>query len=277
MKKTITILATVAFTCCGLQSSFGQIQINTGSPTPAPRLVSNQTELGEVSAPAREALGNPFDLFSEQDESALLEPAELPATAPVENDRSSYFQEDSSPSDADPKSLPVGRHHRRHSVVDTVIDHATIASVPNAAMGPVFWNQTARTPNPVADILLREECNVRALWAGYPAEHAAECAKMWNCINGHHAHSCTQCASPATNCDVCQPVRNRYRQPHFGGRTAAACDAPACATSACDAGQMSPAAPCASCTGVSAELPPATQASDGARNNVAFLPLPAMR
>lgn len=253
MKKTITFLATVAFSCCGIASSFGQIQISTGQPTPAPILVSNQTEVGEVSdSLVQESVSNPFDFFSEEDSPGVS----APTIEPV----------DLSPSDEDPASLPVGRHHRNRSVVETIIDHSTLSAVPNAAMAPVFWNGPARTPNPVADILLREECNVRALWAGYPAQRAAECADMWNRIN--NPHGCKSCGHAGGHCNTCQPrVINRYTQQ----AAPQPCDQMPAATTPCTQCNSANVTPLA--VPFTAEKPQAVEVG----NKVAFLPLPAMR
>jgi hypothetical protein len=252
MKKTITFLATVAFSCCGIHSSFAQIQFTTGQPTLAPLLLSNQTESAEVSdALVQETVPNPFDFFTEQDASSSATGSTPSASVEL------------SPSDEDPTSLPVGRHHQNRSIVETVIDHSTISAIPHAAMGPVFWNAPARTPNPVAEILLREECNVRGLWAGYPAQRAAECADMWNRIN--KPHGCKSCAHTAPQCNTCQPVRNRYTQQ--------------AQAEVCDPLATPPLTQCSSPQPTEWVAPQTAEALqiEQESNKVAFLPLPAMR
>ena len=200
--KIHTLLAAVAFTCYGATASFAQIQILSGTPTPAPQLVSTQSDLTEeavglfdstpsVSTPAREAV-NPFEGLTQV------------LTIDGENT--------SEPASDDPNSLPVGRHHRQRTVVETIIDHSAAAYVPNASYAPVYWgNQMPQAPNPVAEVMLRQQC-VDGLWAGYQAERAQECAAKWEHIAGKH-HGCTSCkgaGKPCSTCDV-QPV-NRYIQ-----------------------------------------------------------------
>ena len=210
MKKTTILLATVALSCCGISSSSAQNKINwnTGQPRLTSHLVSMQSEVTEndANAPAaKEVIGNPFDLFS--DEASAPSPADVQHGQPAA---------EVDATNGDPASLPVGRHHRLRNQNQASVDYSMIEGIPAASLAPVIWCQSTCTPNPVAEVMLRQDCNVQDLWAGYPGARAQECAEMWNRIAGHQHCGC-QVAAPA--CQACpQGVRNRYTQ------TPAACD-----------------------------------------------------
>jgi hypothetical protein len=236
MKKTTILMATVAFTCLGSTFSLAQIQINGSQPRVSQRLVVAQTGIDESSddlGTAQEVIPNPFDFFASED------PSSIPSM-PAEADASPVLAEvNASPSDVDPKSLPVGRRHRQQSMTQTILDHGTVSAIPHAAMAPVCWSAPEQTPNPIASILLRQDCNEQALWNGYSAQRAAECARMWQHLSAEHrcgrcgkgghgcgghgcgGHGCGQscgCASGcATGCAggaaACAPApRNRYTE-----------------------------------------------------------------
>ncbi len=222
--KKIIFCATVAFSCCGMTSLYGQIHLPHGTPMPAPLLVSGQdlldAEIDDESpmpfATPSPAIANPFDLG--------------PPTAPAETNTQLVeptAQVDSATTQ-DPTSLPVGRRHRGRTIVDTMIDYNTLSNTPHAAYAPVQWSPVAQTPNPVAQFMLRQEC-VDGLWAGYSAQRAAECAAMWAHLSGHHGHCCGLTAG--SPCDVCADLgpRNRYRRQHHrrhhGAAKASSCDA----------------------------------------------------
>ncbi len=130
----------------------------------------------------------------------------------------SAFDQAPSPSDVslpglEPHSLPVSRD-LGPSVVETVIDQATLDSVPHACDTPVMWEQGRTSMSPIARLLLRDPCNVARLWDGYPAQRQAECAAMWNCLNSHPGcRLCGKSDKPvnryrSTTCDSCEGCSN---------------------------------------------------------------------
>ncbi|MFN3191551.1 MAG: hypothetical protein ACE361_13665 [Aureliella sp.] len=208
MRKLFFCLG-VAILCSSTSSLFAQVQLLNQGPTPAPKLTASQAEIDDslpfVPDP-QQAIDNPFDLHRSSDAAPSLQ-------APPTRPQSAQGQE------SDPASLPVGiRHrHRRNAVVDTMSNMGSIASVPHAATTQIDWCYgSTKTPNPVADVLLHQEC-VQGLWDRYPAQRAAECAHMWakltaskGCHRCQHG-GCGSCSSG--NCDsgcTSQPV-NRYR------------------------------------------------------------------
>lgn len=265
MKKTL-LCATVAFICCGTNSSFAQMRMLPGTPTPAPRLAAAQITEAEIASPFDSLTGDleSSDFF---DEGTLQD---SPNTEPA----------------SDPTSLNVSRPDSRN-VVDTLVDYSTLSNVPDCSVVPVDWSQSARTPNPVAEILLRERC-VNGVWDGYQAERAAECAHMYAKMNGRNRCGTGACGVSGP-CSVCAPTatcakpRNRYleRQPlrsHLG----AACDA----TPACNAAPSCDSAPCASggcvsdATGTQLQMQPVSTLEiprPEIKDNVASLRLPAIR
>lgn len=293
--KKLTLLTAAALSCCALSSTFAQVQIlRSGARASAPRLVSEQTERDDLEpfagatedsqeSVAKEAIPNPFDYFSEDlptvqpksavsenssdrltEEHSLLEDG-LPTTslAPKSNDSkpSSLAQE----SDADDEaSTPVGRHHRRKpSVVDTIVNQATLGNVPNCATTPVYWGGAQHTPNPVAEWLLREQC-VEGLWASYPQLRAAECAQMWNCLAGHSAHGCgSGCGDVSGLCSVCAQSHARHNR--YTGRFST----PPMGCDPCNSCQIG-AAPCSSCGGGDSFGPAAPGCADCAQTAARF-------
>lgn len=246
---------TAAIVSCSAVCSFAQIQIidEPVRPKLAPSLVSGQLE-GDTEASliptAKEVADNPFDFL---DSSAFDAPV-------AEAQELGEESEDFSPSDNDPTSLPVGRRHRNRSVVETIVDHSVVQSVPNASFAPVQWNY-GQSYNPTAHVLLREQC-VEGLWATYPAQRAAECAAMWNRIHGHHhGHGCNSCNNGCTNCPT---AVNRYTQ-RSGG-----CDACTTGCDSCNGGfAQLPAPPVTQTVSESVEATPVAKAQD---NKVALLP-----
>lgn len=200
MKKLIFV-TTAAFACCALTAS-AQVQILSGQPTLAPRLVSDQNPLAEIEplplGPAdQERSANPFDYFGS---------GSTPAPDPLPIASDLMAEEQAPPSD--PTSLPVAKNLR--SMVDTIVDQGVLTGVANASSTPVYWGGASQTPNPVAQWLMREEC-VDGLWANYPQQRAAECAHMWSHIAGHSC--CKGSCSANASCHVCtQPGRNRYTE-----------------------------------------------------------------
>ncbi len=228
MKKTTLLLASVAFLSFGSASSWAQIQINGEQPRTLQRLVVAQTGVGETEdepAAAQEVIPNPFDFFASEDPSSMPSvPAEL-RTTPVVDEVAA------SPSDVDPQSLSVGRRHRQQSMTETILDHGTVAAIPHTAMAPVCWSASDQTPNPIANILLRQDCNQQALWNGYSAQRAAECARMWRHLSGEHrcghGGKCGQGCECASGAVACAPAtRNRYTEhlPAHPHQATPACD-----------------------------------------------------
>jgi hypothetical protein len=301
--KISTLLTAAALAACTWSTSFAQVQIiRSTSPTPAPRLVSDQTDLSDDdllapdAPPIKEATPNPFDYFSDdlpkvdsdadiasQASDLLDAQSDLPhsesnlvdsplatsplGTPPLGTQRGSQSAAPTPQSaEHDPASLPVGRHHRRQgSIVDTIIDQATLGNVPHTCHSPIHWGDSRHTPIPVAQWLLREEC-VDGLWANYPQQRAAECAQMWACLSGHgcgghcgcgagHCGTvggpCTACAGPRAHSPRAHSprVHNRYLETHVAAPVGCdSCDG-TCATSG--------AGGCSSCDTAAARLPQA--------------------
>ncbi len=236
MKKSTILCAAAAIACGGFSSAFAQIQVLSGQPNLAPRLVA-------TSGVAQEEIPNPFDFFASEDPSSI---PSTPAPSAIEPTVAPEImaEVDESPSDAAADSLPVGRRHRQQSMTETILDHATVLGVPHTGMAPVCWSAPDQTPNPIASVMLRQECNQQALWDGYSAQRAAECARMWQHIAGQHrcAHgnNC-KCANANSGCTHCAaPARNRYTE-HLHGQHSATCDSPPAVVEA-------PLAPNASCS-----------------------------
>ena len=201
--KKLTLLLAVAFSCSGLNSTYAQMQLRSGQPTPAPRLVSDQNPFPFADSALEEQISNPFDYFSDQP--ALEDP--------VEKGKLTNADQAIPQTHSDPSSLPVARPNR--SMVDTLVDHSTLADVPDASMVPIYWGEAPHTPNPVAQWLTREQC-VQGLWDGYQAQRAQECIAMQARLAGHGFCGCgpSACSGPCAAC-AAPPVRNRYRE-HLG-------------------------------------------------------------
>lgn len=308
--KKLTLLTAAVLSCCAFSPASAQVQIlRSGARPSAPRLVSDQTELddlepfagateGSLESAAKEAIPNPFDYFSEDlpkvqpqsagssnsptlltEEQSLLEDG-LPTndSAPQSNDskRDSFAQE-SAVDGTD--SFPVGRHHRRNlSVVDTIVNQATLGNLPHCATTAIDWGTAPHTPNAVAEWLLREQC-VAGLWDGYPQQRAAECAHMWACLAGHSAcgSGCAAASGPCTACASHSHARhNRYTGRFSASKDCEPCnacqtDAPPCDTCG-DGDSFGPAAPgCADCAQAAAPFAPG-QLVKTDMENVAQLP-----
>jgi len=100
------------------------------------------------------------------------------------------------------------------NVIDQILRNGLMAETPNSAQVPVAWPMQ-QPDNPTARMMLATSCTA-GLWDSYPAERAAECARMYqhlakkHCAHGcglhHNAHAtCATCASGKS----AQPV-NRY-------------------------------------------------------------------
>ncbi len=269
--KKLTLLTAVALSCFAVNTSFAQVQIlRSGTPTPAPRLISDQTSLAEaeplpfVSPNAPDAIPNPFDYFDQ--ELPKVEPlAEQSPSVPFADEPAATEDQPNS----DPASLPVGRRQRENgpTVVDTIVSQAALGNIANASVTPVYWGGNAQTPNPVAEWLLREEC-VAGLWANYPQQRAAECAQMWSNLAGHScgcgAGTCSSgtCGAASASCTTCAThaaPRNRYLErlsaPPMGCNTCP--QAAPCATcDSCQPNNGGPAAGCSDCAQQSAQPQP---------------------
>lgn len=245
MKKTTILMATVAFSCFGSASVLAQIRIDAAQPRAMQRLVVAQTGISDFeddAATAEEVIPNPFDFFTSEDPSSIPTAPHAPhATQPAP----AGIGVAGSPSDLDPQSLPVGRRHRQQSMTQTILDHGTIAAIPHTATAPVYWSAPEQTPNPIANFLLRQDCNQQALWNGYPAQRAADCARMWQQLSVEHGcgrggkcgHACGQGCGQGCGCAgsaaACAPApRNRYTEhlPVHQQHAAPGCDAFAPAT-----------------------------------------------
>ncbi len=101
----------------------------------------------------------------------------------------------------DPTSLPGAQG--QVDVIDQIIRNGLMVQTPNAAEVPVAWPMQ-QTDNPTARLMLSTGCTA-GLWDSYPAERAAECARMHqhlakkHCGRGYGLHhnarsSCSTCA-----------------------------------------------------------------------------------
>ncbi len=249
--KKLTLLSAAAIFCCAVSPVYSQVQILRSAAKPiAPRLVSDQTELdrsapqaasadeGSLDPSASAGIPNPFDYFSE-DPSASESNSASSYTPPellteqqslLEGDlstdisthringsaRDSYAQE---PASEDSDSHPVGRQYRHSpTVVDTIVNQATLDNTPHCATTPIYWGTAPHTPNAVADWLLREQC-VAGLWDGYPQQRAAECAHMWAHLAGHSACG-SGCATVCGPCSACAS-HSHARHNRYTGRCSA--------------------------------------------------------
>lgn len=241
MKKFYFCAAALSV-CCIANSSSAQIRVLGGQPTPAPRLVATQSE-AEIGSDfdASPSMANPFD-FGPND--SLMSAGDPPII-----DQPPPFSQPLSNAPSDPQSLHVGKHAHGRQVVDAIIDHSTVHSVPHAGSVPINWCPGVMTPpNHVAQVMLRQSC-VDGLWDGYAAERAAECARQWEHIAGkQHGCGCGRscgghCSAgvPGPGPSLCNKPRNRYLERAVGHFAKPACDAPAAncdagAASNCDAG-----------------------------------------
>ncbi len=300
--KKLHLLAAVALSCCAVSPTFAQVQIlRNGVPTPAPRLVSDRTSLAELeplpiaSPDSAAAIPNPFDYFDQElpqidPQATTIEEAlpnlvvDEPAAAGPNSD-----------AERDPKSLPVGRHHRQNSpsMVDTIVSQAALGNIPNASVTPIYWGGAPQTPNPVAEWLLREDC-VGGLWANYPQQRAAECADMWNCLSGNgcgcgaggcgHGGCATGACGTCNTCSAPAAPRNRYLERlsalPMGCNTCAQTAAPCATCNSCQQNYGAPTPGCSECAQNGAQATQPTQPTQHGPaqvpTSVAKLPPPRM-
>ena len=204
MKRALTFAAVVLCTSTAIAqtspTSLFRNAIQQNKPTPAPVLLT-QAEIGNSNFSPEAEIPNPFDFGAE-----LAAPPVPQVTIDSAND-----------APADPSSLPTGiRHNRKRTTVDALVDYATLSGVANASYGGVNWGYgTAKAPNHVANVLLRQEC-VDGLWASYPAMRAAECELMWRRLTATKNCGCGRdgCQSCNSGCAQCGhgTVLNRYAQ-----------------------------------------------------------------
>lgn len=117
---------------------------------------------------------------------------------------------------SDPASLNAGVQYRP-SAIDQILRNGSIAQTPDSAYVPVSWPMQ-QPDNPTARMMLNPGCT-QGLWASYPAERAAACARMHQHLAGHHhgrGHGgvCQPCGQAGYGKSTCvatsaQPV-NRY-------------------------------------------------------------------
>ena len=159
--------------------------------------------------PSNEEIPNPFDMLgntknkpSEQKPQApIIDPAPAPPTQIVPAQPVLKTDLPQAEITADPTRLPV---RTNAPVVDTMATYGHIAGVPDATATQVDWCYgTAQTPNPVAEVLLRQEC-VEGLWDGYDAMRAEECALMWSRLTAQK--KCRGCSKCRPDCTT-----NRYQ------------------------------------------------------------------
>lgn len=229
--KITTFFATVVFVSCGLNSIYGQVQTlrGFGQPSPAPSLVSGQNSIPNAEETSSPSLDNPFDYLDAaepvglEDESSPSDQTQIAPSVNIDiapsidsefsSEDSVLVRSESAPTQPspDPHSIPSGRP----TLVDSILTQSSLEGVLDCTESPVDWSMGVRTPNPVASILLREQC-VQGLWNGYDAQRAAECAAMWEKLYGHQR--CNYCVAPAPACTPKTRPRNRYRE------RAAGCD-----------------------------------------------------
>ncbi len=164
-------------------------------------------------AQQNEEISNPFDMLSAPGEvTQTTQPSiSFADDAPVAAEDESPVRFAPAPAttiEEDPTSLPVANFGG--NVVDTMANYGAISAVGNAELAPIDWGGygMVRTPNPVADVLLHEEC-VQGLWDGYSAQRAAECSKMWSRLTAQK--KCRKCGGKGC-CNECDGAVNRYTQ-----------------------------------------------------------------
>jgi hypothetical protein len=172
----------------------------------------------------------------------------------IESDPGPFPYGELSPSDevtavgeSESGSVPVGAHHRRR-VVDQILLQGALAQVPNAAIEPVAWPaQMPHYHNPTGNYLLASRC-ANGLWLNYPAEQAAECARIQSHLMAHHHAGCAACGNTgcAPTCDSgnCQPAAkfNRYTNSYSNCDAYSAPIAQACSPSQHASQQFQPSA-----------------------------------
>ncbi|HBE71662.1 MAG TPA: hypothetical protein DDW52_26260 [Planctomycetaceae bacterium] len=224
MKLCRTVLS-IAFAGSIAASASAQVNRFVSQSTPAPSQVSEtETELSFSDLGLPETTGE----FRFEEPSPAIDVPEISSEIST--------RAEASPSDAvskerpvrvappiteinipahapEPNSLPVAKHAGRTLGAGAV----PIAHVDQCA---VEWGVQRRCLTPVQQALLRTECNAEALWACYQSERAAECAKMWECINKSKnlrasmaacGDCMSQCAPQANICDSMAKQFNRYQ------------------------------------------------------------------
>lgn len=282
--KTRILLTTVALACYGCSPLFGQIQLLPGHPSSAPRLVANQSGTGGISGlddlvglaeetpssavpPVKPSIPNPFNFVpAEVDDLIDVSPSDRYLSDVIPSEVSSSNRTPSNQAGGaagtDPNSLPVGRHTHQREIVDTIGDYSMLENIPHYENTQVSWNH--RTPNPVADSMLRQHC-VNGLWDSYPAQRALECMRIQERLAGHACGHCGTAGSCGTcGCGTSAMPRNRYREQSNQN----------CPNGACDAGQ---GIECAATLPAPTRSPVSTASHLGRPTNVASLPSTSIR
>lgn len=198
--KNLLFCATVAFSCCAASICLSQSDLDS--------------EL-EFSDPP----SNPFDFPASQVKDLSPPPNASPSTP-------------AAPQQEPATQQPVATQHggayppRAHGVPpqahgspqQPMVDLSVLAHTPHVKHTPINWAQQVQTPNPIADILLREYCS-QGLWNGYEQERAAECAHMAKKLAGGCCGKCTQCNQCNTAPSACSACsgqgHNRYQAQSF--------------------------------------------------------------
>jgi hypothetical protein len=257
MEKSLCLVAVVALACVDLPIASAQLQL-TGAHSPI-QLVMQTSDGPQSEVSHTSEIANPFDFFGEIDNltSSPSAASALPFDAP---DNRPGWQPPAasgieSPSDRDPAALSIGKQQR--SIVDTIVDQSMVAGIPDASYMPVQWTGAVQAPNAIATLLLREECHANALWAGYPAQRAAECNRMWQHLS--HSHR-GQSGCAQGGCHVGHtPIRNRYRP----DASVAGCSGGACATTSLAAPQSARAGHAGHAANAAPQAPHHTAPSPG--------------
>lgn len=192
-----------AFLYCGPTICHAQISILENNSEPRSILVRSGDERVQPAAAA--------DLTRQsiQAEISADSPMDISGVSPSDVFVDARVQQTPTP---DPASLPHAQS--QPNVIDQILRNGLIAQTPNSAQVPVAWPMQ-QPDNPTARMMLATGCTA-GLWDNYPAERAAECARMYqhlakkHCAHGcglhHHAHAaCATCAGGR----AAKPV-NRY-------------------------------------------------------------------
>jgi hypothetical protein len=213
--KIVKICAVGAFLCCGGTFTFAQEDSTPAAQ--AAESVNFDGGLDElIPAPASDLNRNP----ELADDHTIVDGGENPFYTSSPSDQKATVS--AAPDTSDPASLSVSTQH--HEVGPVV----GLMNYPDASESPVAWPNYGRY-NPTARVMMKSWC-VDGLWSSFPAERAAQCAKIQQHLSGNCSAGCG--GHTLGGCQVgqqgCGQVRNRYT--HTG-------------SSACDSNPT----PCTSC------------------------------
>lgn len=200
--KLVKFCAVGAFLCCGGTFCFAQEQESPLAEAAESVFFENEQPESLVPAPAAdlERPANPGD------DDLVIDGGENPFYTSSPSDRNGTVK---AADPNDPASLPVGTHQL--SPIDQILQQGVVAQYPDGSSS-IVWPMQQRADNPTARVMRYGWCG-EGLWCNFPAERAAQCAKIQQRLAGHHhlggcSSGCSTCASGA--CDSHGTVRNRY-------------------------------------------------------------------